>query len=78
MATQRPTLPTDRAFVVQVHADAAVGQGQVWGRVEHIVSGRTTHFQSVEDLVTFMVQVLTRAPEDSEPSTDSNEAEGPT
>ena len=78
MSTLPPTLPTDRAFVVQVHADATVEQGQVWGRVEHIVSGRATHFQSVEELVTFMVQVLTRATESSEPYTDSNDAEGPT
>jgi hypothetical protein len=47
MSTPRPTLPADRAFVVQVHADAIGRQGQVWGRVEHIVSGQTTHFESV-------------------------------
>jgi hypothetical protein len=72
MSTPRPTLPADRAFVVQVHADAIGRQGQVWGRVEHIVSGQTTHFESVEELVTFMVQVITRA---AEPGADSNEAE---
>jgi len=77
VSTRYPTLPTDRAFVVQVHADATVEQGQVWGQVEHIVSGRATHFQSVEALVTFMVHVLTRATERAEPSTDSNDAEGP-
>ena len=61
MSMQQPTFPTQRAFVVQVHADAEVGQGQVWGRVEHIVSGQATRFQSVETLVRFMVQVLTGA-----------------
>ena len=69
------TLPTDRAFVVQVHADAAVGKAQLWGRVEHIVSGRSTRFQSVEELVIFMVQVLTSITEGSEPYTESNDIE---
>jgi hypothetical protein len=59
MSIQQPTFPTQRAFVVQVHADADIGQGQVWGRVEHIVSGQATRFQSLEALVRFMVQVLT-------------------
>ena len=66
MSIQQPTLPTQRAFVVQVHANADMGQGQVWGRVEHIVSGQATRFQSVEALVRFMVQVLTGAAEASQ------------
>ena len=68
MSMQQPTFPTQRAFVVQVHADAEVGQGQVWGRVEHIVSGQATRFQSVETLVRFMVQVLTGATNASQSS----------
>jgi hypothetical protein len=63
MPSQRPTFPTQRAFVVQVHADAAVGQEHVWGRVEHIVSGQATYFQTVEELVQFIEQVLTSTPE---------------
>jgi hypothetical protein len=63
MPSQRPTFPTQRAFVVQVHADAVVAQEHVWGRVEHIVSGRATHFQTMEELVQFIVQVLTSTPE---------------
>jgi hypothetical protein len=61
MSIQHPTFPTQRAFVVQVHTDANIEQGQVWGRVEHIVSGQATRFQTVEALVRFMVQVLTDA-----------------
>jgi hypothetical protein len=63
MPSQRPTFPTQRAFVVQVHADTAVEQGHVWGRVEHMVSGQATSFQTVEELVQFIVQVLTSTPE---------------
>jgi hypothetical protein len=49
--------------VVQVHTDAMVEQGHVWGRVEHIVSGRATYFQTMEELVQFIEQVLTSTPE---------------
>jgi hypothetical protein len=63
MPSQRPTFPTQRAFVVQVHTDAMVEQGHVWGRVEHIVSGRATYFQTVEELVQFIEQVLTSTSE---------------
>jgi hypothetical protein len=55
---QRPSLPARRAFVVQVHADAKVEQGQWQGRVEHMVSFQATHFQSLEELLAFMVKVL--------------------
>ena len=62
---QRPSLPAKRAFVVQVHTDAQVAQGQWQGRVEHIVSFRATHFQSIEELLAFMVKVLSE-PEQEE------------
>ena len=55
---QQPSLPAKRAFVVQVHADAKVEQGQWRGRIEHIVSYQATHFQSIEELLAFMVKVL--------------------
>ena len=74
MAPPQPTFPTPRAFVVQVHVDAQVAQGQVWGRVEHIVSGQATRFQTMEELARFIVQVITRALEAAEPSADSQEA----
>jgi hypothetical protein len=63
MQIDQPSLPTHRAFVVQVYAAADLKQGQFTGRVEHIVSGQATHFQSVAELVTFMVEVLIAATE---------------
>jgi hypothetical protein len=63
-STSQPALPTNRAFVVQLHADAQVEQGEFRGRVEHIVSMRATHFHSLEELVTFIVQTITTLPED--------------
>jgi hypothetical protein len=52
-------LPAQRAFFVQVHAEADVAQGRLAGRVEHVVSGQATHFASPEELLAFMAQVLT-------------------
>jgi hypothetical protein len=63
-STSQPSLPANRAFVVQLHAEAQVEQGEFRGRVEHIVSMRATHFHSLEELVTFMVQMVTTPPED--------------
>ena len=39
---------------------------QVWGWVEHIVSGQVTYFQTVEELAQFMVHVLTCPTEPSQ------------
>jgi hypothetical protein len=58
MSTSQPAYPTQRAFVVQIHAEVNVAQSEVRGRVEHIVSGQVTHFETVEALVQFIVQVL--------------------
>jgi len=51
-------LPAQRAFLVQVHANAAVAQGYLAGRVEHVVSGQAPHFASPEELLAFMTRVL--------------------
>jgi hypothetical protein len=58
MPTSQPAYPTQRAFVVQIHAEVDVAEGEVWGRVEHIVSGQVMHFKTVEALVQFMLQTL--------------------
>ena len=51
--------PVQRAFVVQVHATAAVAHGQLAGRVEHVLSGQTTRFHTVDELLAFIARVLT-------------------
>jgi hypothetical protein len=55
---QVPSLPTERAFVVQFRGEAAVEQGHYAGRVEHVVSGQSAHFCTLEDLLAFMARVL--------------------
>jgi len=57
-AADRP-LPVQRAFVVQVHAAAVVAQGQLAGRVEHVLSGQAVHFDTLEELLAFIARVLT-------------------
>jgi hypothetical protein len=63
-STSQPSLPTNRVFAVQLHAEAKVEHGEFRGRVEHIVSMRATHFYSLEELTAFMVQVVTTLLED--------------
>ena len=46
------------AFVVQFQSDTAVEQGHLAGRVEHVISGQATTFQSLETLLAFMARVL--------------------
>ena len=58
MTTQEPSLPTNRAFVVQFRSQAEMAPPRYEGRVEHLVSGQATHFQSWEELQQFMERVL--------------------
>jgi hypothetical protein len=54
----QPSLPTQRAFVVQLDAACKIEKGQCKGRAEHIVSGRSAHFSSMKALKAFMQRVL--------------------
>ena len=67
------TDPTQRAFVVQLHAETGMAQGEGRGRAEHIVSGQVTYFQAVEELAQFMVHVLTSTTKHSQASDDPND-----
>jgi len=58
MNRNQPSLPTKRAFVVQLHVDAQVEHGQWEGRVEHLNSGEAEHFASSEELLAFIARVL--------------------
>ena len=51
-------LSSHRAFVVQLNKVVPLAADQISGRVEHIVSGQATHFDSVAQLLGFMQQVL--------------------
>ena len=63
------SLPLERAFVVQLHADVDVVHGQLRGRVEHVRSAQATHFHSLEELLTFFRRVLAAPPTDASEAT---------
>jgi len=46
-------------FVVHFRMSTDIAQGRIEGRVEHVVSGRATHFASLEELLAFMARILT-------------------
>ena len=58
MTQSEPTLPSNRAFVVQFRAATGSASGRCSGRVEHIVSGQATHFESWEQCQHFIEQTL--------------------
>jgi hypothetical protein len=58
VSQSQPSLPTNRAFVVQFRAQPT-GVSPFEGRVEHVVSGQVARFHSLEELLTFMIGVLT-------------------
>ena len=58
MSGDQPSLPINRAFVVQFYADTNIEEGLLRGRTEHVVSGQAAHFASVEELLAFISRVL--------------------
>ena len=74
--TARP-LPARRAFVVQFSAQTQVDLGRFAGRVEHVVSGHARRFQTLDELVGCLVQLLvtlgTTPPEGREEVSDGTD-----
>jgi hypothetical protein len=66
-------LPAARAFVVQLRAEAKVGRGHWVGRVVHVVSGQSSRFETLPELVAFIEGRL-EAPRGQEPLASPNEA----
>jgi hypothetical protein len=55
---RRLAFPPAQAFVVQFGRDTAMDTARMAGRVEHVVSGKAARFRSLDELVTFMAEVL--------------------
>ena len=55
--SDRPLFPPEQAFVVQFMADGDAAGTRCAGRVEHVVSGRSARFDSLEGLFDFIEQV---------------------
>jgi hypothetical protein len=62
----QPSLPTNRVFVVQFRAQPAGVSSSYDGRVEHLVSGQVARFHSLEELLAFMIRMLTEVEEPSD------------
>jgi hypothetical protein len=69
VAQEEPDLVRRRAFVVQFRADTDLAQARCTGRVEHVVSGQATHFQSLEELLAFLTRILTAVRAQPPPAT---------
>jgi hypothetical protein len=51
-------LPSNRAFVVQLHANADPSRALLFGRVEHVLSARAAHFETLDELLAFITRTL--------------------
>jgi hypothetical protein len=51
-------LPAEHAFVVQLSSTATGTRASLSGRVEHVASGRAAHFETLDELLAFIRQVL--------------------
>jgi hypothetical protein len=67
MSSSQPALPANRAFVVQFRTPSPDGSPTYDGRVEHLVSGQEARFHSLEQLLEFMICVLTDIQKQSNP-----------
>ena len=63
MFQSQPSLPTNRAFVVQFRAQPADSALSWEGRAEHLNSGQVQRFHSPEELLAFLARVLTEVVE---------------
>jgi hypothetical protein len=61
--TEKAPLSVHRAFVVHLRTSSNLSRGPIEGRVEHVVSGQSTHFDSLDELLTFMARVLSQQKE---------------
>jgi hypothetical protein len=59
-------LSPQAAFVVQFVSGSRLDGGTVDGRVEHVASGRSARFDSVDQLLRFLAEVLAH-PQRKEP-----------
>ena len=55
---RRPAFAPEQAFVVHFRHETDVDTGCMVGRVEHVVSRKRARFQSLDELVSFMTEVL--------------------
>ena len=67
MPQPQPSLPTNRAFVVQFRAPPFDASPCYEGRVEHLASHQVARFHTLEELLAFMRRVLADVQAPSDP-----------
>ena len=68
MSKKDVSLPTNRAFAIQLRASSGVSEVRHRGRVEHLASGQATRFADEDELWAFVDRILAaERPERSEP-----------
>lgn len=76
-STAEPSLLLPQwAFVVQFRTETDMERSRFVGRVEHVVSGQATRFQSLEELLAFVARVLTAVRAQSPTDPSGREARG--
>jgi hypothetical protein len=66
MSQSQPSLPTNRAFVVQFRTRTTATWPSYEGRVEHLESGQVARSHSLEELLAFMIRMLSEVEEHSD------------
>ena len=56
--TSEPTLPSWKAFVIQLTRDTTPESGIFAGRIEHLGSGRRQRFASGKELLSIVMRLL--------------------
>ena len=64
-----PLFPANRAFVVQFEGETEETTLLEYGRVEHLVSGQSIRFASLDELLSFFCRILTESSGTTEPRT---------
>ena len=68
MSKNDVSLPSNRAFVIQLHGNSVVSRVRHRGRVEHLASGRAMHFPDEDEFWAFVDGVLSsECSEESDP-----------
>ena len=68
MVKKDVSLPSNRAFVIQLYGNSTASRVHHRGRVEHLTSGQATHFADDDEFWAFVDSVVTtRSPNQSDP-----------
>ena len=55
-ARGEPLLTTSGIFVIQLRADSDLGRRQLYGRIEHVMSGQSEPFVGLSAMLDFMAR----------------------